>query len=78
MQVKSGSLIYLIPGNFILSSVPRCHEMLFIVELLREITPFFAGVLKYSLGMKYAVCKHLSLQEMNDGEANQATFLKLS
>lgn len=58
--------------------MPRCHETLFIVELLREITPFFAGVLKQSLGMKYAVCKHLSLQEMNDGEANQTTFLELS
>lgn len=58
--------------------VPRCHEMLFIVEPLREITPFFAGVLKYSLGMKYAICKHLSLQEMNDGEANQTIFLELS
>lgn len=46
--------------------MPRCHETLFIVELLREITPFFAGVLKQSLGMKYAVCKHSSLQEMND------------
>lgn len=52
--------------------------MLFMVELLREITPFFAGVLKYSSGMKYAICKHLSLQEVNDGEANQATFLELS
>lgn len=58
--------------------MPRCHETLFIVELLREITPFFAGVLKQSLGMKYAVCKHSSLQEMNDGEANQTTFLELS
>lgn len=69
-------MIYLIPGNLILS--PRCHETLFIVELLREITPFLAGVLKHPLDMKCAVCKHLSLQEMNDGEANQTTFLELS